>query len=113
MTTQKVYGAWLDKKGNMIAVKEEGHIDAAIEILGLNKRKKEAFFSPLRLMFKLGYTRIVFLSEGYELEYYKTPNKKLKQWHDNASRIDKYKINPYYKYGYDNGNSTISDMLFG
>jgi hypothetical protein len=90
MQTQKMYGAWIDKKGNMIPViEEESHAEIALRDI-LKAKKELRKYSSYEIMMRLGYVRIVFVKSGHLAEYHKKHGctKKQKSWVDTAEKVD-------------------------
>jgi hypothetical protein len=84
-----IYGAWIDKKGNMFTVPEEEHFNFAIEKV----LKRLPKYQPVyKIMYRLGYIRIVFTKTCWNVEYIEKYgySKKQADWIKNAESIGTY-----------------------
>ena len=87
--TQKIYGAWIDKKGNLIEVaNEDCHAEIALEKILKDIPRR---FSVYEIMMRLGYVRIIFLNNGNHLAEYSSKfggTKKQIDWIKTAQIVD-------------------------
>ena len=71
--TNKIYGAWIDPKGELILVDEECHYQKAAEILNLDWQADTFVLSwqeLYNLMYQAKYIRLIFRPNGdYYLEF--------------------------------------------
>ena len=87
-TEDSPYGYWISKDNIIPVVKEESHIEVAIECI---LRRVTKIASTYALMFRLGYVRVINYQEGgYGVEYWKGAklSKIQKQFIEDASDID-------------------------
>ena len=92
MQNKSIYGAWISKQGDFIAVvEEECHVEIALRDI-LKAKKEPRKHTTTKIMLRLGYVRIVFDSRtgGHIAEYNlrhggKSPQK---SWIKQANRVD-------------------------
>lgn len=67
-TENKLYGCWINRKGEMIPVEnEDSHAEVALEKVLKNIPR---FYSVYEIMMRLGFLRIVFMNDGSHLAEY-------------------------------------------
>lgn len=89
-----LYGAWISPKGDFIPVAEECHAEKAMELLHAKHDTK--IYSIYRVMYRLGYVRVIYMKEGAGVEYWdKLHPSKFQQEIINTAEY-KEKINIYY-----------------
>lgn len=101
MNDTSLYGAWINPKGELIPVSEEGHYEVAFEILEslglLNEQRLQRLNSRYswrhlyRIMFFLGYCRVIFKPdspEPYTVELSHSHRKRHKSWVKTAEYVE-------------------------
>lgn len=91
---KRIYGAWISRDEFIPVINEEEHAEIAYGIL------RERFPSPnwkdfknysvYRIMYRLGYIRLVFYRQEYNLEFWRNlvPNSFQKSYIDGAESVD-------------------------
>ena len=59
---KSLYGAWISPKDEFIPVEEECHAEKAMQILQAKHETKK--YSIYRVMYRLGYVRVIFMSDN-------------------------------------------------